>query len=107
MGVLGGWEVGLEQEIPLSGGKWGPAPPGGRTDESPEQPSSPPLAQLPTASIGPGLPQGLAFPGGVVRGAGLEEAGWGPGWVAELCLSTLAGPAATAGPLLFQQRRLP
>lgn len=55
----------------------------------------------------PQLPQGLAFPGGVVRGAGLEEAGWGPGWVAELCLSTLAGPAATAGPLLFQQRRLP
>lgn len=36
----------------------------------------------------PRLPQGLAFPGGVVRGAGLEEAAWGPGWVAELCLST-------------------
>lgn len=55
---------------------------GGRTDESPEQPSSPPLAQLPTASTGPGQP------GAVVRGAGLEEAGWAPGWVAELCLST-------------------
>lgn len=31
---------------------------GGRTDENPEQPSSPPLAQLPTASTGPGLPGG-------------------------------------------------
>lgn len=75
---------------------------GGRTDESPEQPSCPPLAQLPTASTGLGLPGRSGQRSRPGRGCVGPRLGG-----RAVPVHPLAGPAATAGPLLFQQRRLP